>query len=560
MTAARSRPAACRACCPAAGRSPTPPRASTPPPPGASTGLPDDDRPRRRRDRRRAGRRRARRPGRRRRRPRRHRRPGRRSAPRSRPRRFVVALELRETDVTRAADVVFPVAPVDRQGRHVRQLGGPAARRSRRSSATRTRCPTCGCSPASPRSSGRPLGFRTVAEARAEMEELGPWDGDRAALDPTPAPAVTGRGVDGRCALATWKLLLDNGAMQDGDDVPPATARTPVARVGAGGARRARAATVTRRPATAARSRCRSRSPTTWPTAWSGCRPTPPATASWPTWPRPAAGVTPEGSRAVSSTASLAGRLASAADDRPRAASATTRGGWSLLKAVLIFVILVLLTLFNIWFERRVVARMQHRIGPNVNGPFGLLQSPRRRREAGAEGGHHPEGGRQGGLPARAGDRRRPGVRDLRGDPVRPRGRRSRSPTRYTPLQLTDMPVAVLFVMAVASIGIYGIVLGGWSSGSTYSLLGGLRSSAQMISYEVAMGLALVAVFLYAGSMSTCADRRRPRSDLVVRPDPAAVVRDLHDLDGRRDQPRAVRPPRGRGRAGRRLPHRVLQR
>jgi len=61
----------------------------------------------------------------------------------------------------------------------------------------------------------------------------------------------------------------------------------------------------------------------------------------------------------------------------------------------------------------------------------------------------------------------------------------------------------VLFVMAIASIGIYGIVLGGWSSGSTYSLLGGLRSSAQMISYEVAMGLALVAVFLYAGSMST---------------------------------------------------------
>ena len=72
-----------------------------------------------------------------------------------------------------------------------------------------------------------------------------------------------------------------------------------------------------------------------------------------------------------------------------------------------------------------------------------------------------------------------------------------------TPLQLTDMPVAVLFVMAIASIGIYGIVLGGWASGSTYSLLGGLRSSAQMISYEVAMGLALVAVFLYAGSLST---------------------------------------------------------
>ena len=72
--------------------------------------------------------------------------------------------------------------------------------------------------------------------------------------------------------------------------------------------------------------------------------------------------------------------------------------------------------------------------------------------------------------------------------------RRSSSPTCRS---------RVLFVMAIASIGIYGIVLGGWSSGSTYSLLGGLRSSAQMISYEVAMGLALVAVFLYAGSMST---------------------------------------------------------
>jgi NADH-quinone oxidoreductase subunit H len=72
-----------------------------------------------------------------------------------------------------------------------------------------------------------------------------------------------------------------------------------------------------------------------------------------------------------------------------------------------------------------------------------------------------------------------------------------------TPLQVTDLPVSVLFIVAVASIGVYGIVLAGWSSGSTYSLLGALRSSAQVISYEVAMGLALVAVFLYAGSLST---------------------------------------------------------
>jgi NADH-quinone oxidoreductase subunit H len=72
-----------------------------------------------------------------------------------------------------------------------------------------------------------------------------------------------------------------------------------------------------------------------------------------------------------------------------------------------------------------------------------------------------------------------------------------------TPLQLTDFPVSVLYVLAIASVGIYGIVLAGWSSGSIYPLLGGLRSSAQMISYEIAMGLSFVAVFLYAQSMST---------------------------------------------------------
>ena len=72
-----------------------------------------------------------------------------------------------------------------------------------------------------------------------------------------------------------------------------------------------------------------------------------------------------------------------------------------------------------------------------------------------------------------------------------------------TPLQITDLPVAVLFILAMSSIGVYGIVLAGWSSQSPYPLLGALRSAAQVISYEVAMGLALAGVFLYAGSLST---------------------------------------------------------
>ena len=171
-----------------------------------------------------------------------------------------------------------------------------------------------------------------------------------------------------------------------------------------------------------------------------------------------------------------------------------------IVKAVLIFLILVLLTLFNIWWERRVVARMQHRIGPNVHGPFGLLQSL-------ADG---VKLALKEDIVPKAADKLvfilAPVIATVPAFvtfAVIPFGPVVNMFGQETPLQLTDMPVAVIFVMAIASIGIYGIVLGGWSSGSTYSLLGGLRSSAQMISYEVAMGLALVAVFLHAGSMST---------------------------------------------------------
>jgi NADH-quinone oxidoreductase subunit H len=177
--------------------------------------------------------------------------------------------------------------------------------------------------------------------------------------------------------------------------------------------------------------------------------------------------------------------------------------GWLIVvKAVLIFLVLVLLTLFNIWLERRVVGRMQHRPGPNVHGPFGLLQSL-------ADG---VKLALKEDIVPKAADRvvyiLAPVITVVPAFvtfAVIPFGPEVEVPFTdiTTPLQLTDMPVAVLFVMAIASIGIYGIVLGGWSSGSTYSLLGGLRSSAQMISYEVSMGLALVAVFLYAGSLST---------------------------------------------------------
>ncbi|MGH3354458.1 MAG: NADH-quinone oxidoreductase subunit NuoH, partial [Nocardioidaceae bacterium] len=173
-----------------------------------------------------------------------------------------------------------------------------------------------------------------------------------------------------------------------------------------------------------------------------------------------------------------------------------------IVKSVLIFALLVLLTLFNIWFERRVVARMQHRVGPNVHGPFGLLQSL-------ADG---VKLALKEDIIPKAADKvvfiLAPVISTttaFAAFAVIPFGPVVGIPFTdiRTPLQLTDLPVGVLFVLALSSIGIYGIVLGGWASGSTYSLLGGMRSAAQMISYEVALGLSLVAVFLYAGSLST---------------------------------------------------------
>jgi NADH-quinone oxidoreductase subunit H len=179
--------------------------------------------------------------------------------------------------------------------------------------------------------------------------------------------------------------------------------------------------------------------------------------------------------------------------------------GWVVLgKALFVFVFLVVTTLIMIWAERRVVGRMQSRPGPNRTGPFGLLQSL-------ADGVKLAL--KEDILP-KAVDKvvfvLAPIIAATTcfiAFAVIPFGPTARIPFTdiRTPLQLTDLNVAVLFVLAVAAVGVYGIVLAGWSSGSTYPLLGGLRSSAQVISYEIAMGLALISVFLYAGSMSTSA-------------------------------------------------------
>jgi NADH-quinone oxidoreductase subunit H len=173
-----------------------------------------------------------------------------------------------------------------------------------------------------------------------------------------------------------------------------------------------------------------------------------------------------------------------------------------LFKVAIVFVFLLLTTTFMIWFERRVIGRMQNRPGPNRAGPWGLLQPI-------------------------ADALKLPLKEDIVPTPVDkliffwapiiaaapsmvsfaiiPWGGVVSIFHHQTPLQVADLPVAVLLVLAMSSVGVYGIVLAGWASRGPYSILGALRSTAQVISYEIAMGLSFVAVFLEAGSLSTTA-------------------------------------------------------
>jgi len=169
-------------------------------------------------------------------------------------------------------------------------------------------------------------------------------------------------------------------------------------------------------------------------------------------------------------------------------------------KALFVFVFLLLTVLVAILLERKVLGWMQRRPGPNRVGPWGLLQSLVDGVKLALKEGLIPAGVDKpiyllapiiSVIPA------------IMAFAVIPMGGMVSVFGHHTPLQLTDLPVAVLYVLGVTSIGVYGIVLAGWASGSTYPLLGGLRSSAQVISYEIAMALCFAAVFLYSGTMST---------------------------------------------------------
>ncbi len=199
-----------------------------------------------------------------------------------------------------------------------------------------------------------------------------------------------------------------------------------------------------------------------------------------------------------------------------------------------------------VWAERRVSALMQDRVGPNRVGPYGLAAGAGRPREVHLQGGRGPRPREQVDVRPRAGDRRGPGHGHVRGDPVRP-GHADRR-----------LDIGILFVLSISSLGVYGITLGGWASNSKYALLGGVRSSAQMISYEMTLGISAVGALLTVGSLHLGEIVDVAGLARLVPLPPAARVLHLPDLGLRRDEPPAVRPPRGRDRAGRRVPHRVL--
>jgi NADH-quinone oxidoreductase subunit H len=171
-----------------------------------------------------------------------------------------------------------------------------------------------------------------------------------------------------------------------------------------------------------------------------------------------------------------------------------------LIKVVILLLLGPIMTMFMIIWERKVVARMQQRPGPNRVGPNGWLQSV-------ADAIKLPF--KEQIIPDTA-DRKVywlapiiSTIPAILAFSVIPFGPEVSIFGQRTVLQLVDLPVGVLVILACSSMGVYGIVLAGWSSGSPYPLLGGLRSAAQVISYEVAMGLSIVAVILYTGSLST---------------------------------------------------------
>ena len=171
----------------------------------------------------------------------------------------------------------------------------------------------------------------------------------------------------------------------------------------------------------------------------------------------------------------------------------------SLVKIVLALLMLLTAVAYTVWLERKVVGHIQNRWGPTRVGPFGLLQPM-------ADGVKflfkedltppHVYKPLYIAAPMIA------VVFALTSIAVIPFGNFVAIGSIYTPMQISDVNIGLLIILGITSLGVYGVALSGWSSNSKYSLLGGLRASAQMVSYEIALGLSLVGVVILSGSLS----------------------------------------------------------
>ena len=170
------------------------------------------------------------------------------------------------------------------------------------------------------------------------------------------------------------------------------------------------------------------------------------------------------------------------------------------IKTVVVFGFLLVSVMMTIWVERRIVAFMQQRVGPNRVGPFGMLQSLADgvklffKEDIRPISAHEPIFSLAPLFSI---------VPAFMAFAIVPMGKGFRIGDRVITFQLADLNVGILFFLAMGSLMVYGVVLAGWSSGSAYPLLGAVRSTAQMISYEIGLGLAAVAVTLWAGTLST---------------------------------------------------------
>ncbi len=172
---------------------------------------------------------------------------------------------------------------------------------------------------------------------------------------------------------------------------------------------------------------------------------------------------------------------------------------WSLLKVLVVTVVLLMAVAYTVLLERKVVGRIQNRWGPSRVGPFGLLQplvdgaKLFLKEDITPTGVYRPLYLLAPILALGCA---------LISISVVPFGNPDIAPQGFHIFQISDVNIGLLVILGITSVGVYGIALAGWSSNNKYSLLGSLRSSAQLISYELALGLSLVGVVLLAGSLN----------------------------------------------------------